>query len=249
MLAPLDIERARAQHEALVRAYEKAGVKVYFVEPAVEPPPNLMFVADLLFMTPEGAIVGRPASTIRAGEERLVARALADIGIPILRTVRGHGIFEGADAAWLDPSTVLLAQGLRTNREGEAQVRAVLTELGVDVVQTTLLPGTMHLMGQMRIVDRDRAVVWRERLSTAALDILRNRGFKILVIPDDREAAAGMALNFVTLGPKSILMPAGNPRTRAYLEEAGIECHTVEVNELAGAAGAIGCMSGIIERA
>ena len=48
-----------------------------------------MFVADLMFMTPEGAILGRPASTVRAGEERLVARRLAELGVPILRVVRG----------------------------------------------------------------------------------------------------------------------------------------------------------------
>ena len=39
---------------------------------------NLMFCADLLAMTPQGAILARPASTVRAGEERQVARRLAD---------------------------------------------------------------------------------------------------------------------------------------------------------------------------
>ena len=47
--------------------------------------PNLMFVADLMFMTPEGAILGRPASTVRTGEERFVARRLAELGIAICR--------------------------------------------------------------------------------------------------------------------------------------------------------------------
>ena len=44
-------------------------------------------------------------------DERMqfVARRLADLGIPILRTIRGSGTFEGADAAWLDPHTLLLA--------------------------------------------------------------------------------------------------------------------------------------------
>jgi len=45
----------------------------------------LMFVSDLMFMTPEGAVLARPASTVRAGEERWVARRLAELGVPILK--------------------------------------------------------------------------------------------------------------------------------------------------------------------
>ena len=56
MLAPLDVGRARQQHDALAQAYRDAGVAVYYVEPGATPPPNLMFVADLMFMTPEGVI-------------------------------------------------------------------------------------------------------------------------------------------------------------------------------------------------
>ena len=58
----------------------------------------------------------------------------------------------------------------------------------------------------------------------------------------------GIALNFVTLGPQRILMSAGNPVTQAFYEEAGITCHTVEVDELLKAAGGIGCLTGILER-
>lgn len=249
MLAPLELKRARAQHNALVEAYGRAGVNVHFVDPDRTPPPNMVFVADLFFMTREGAILGRPASTVRAGEERFVARRLADMGIPIFRTVRGRGTFEGADAAWLDQRTVLLAQGLRTNREGAFQVESALTELGINVIPATLLPETMHLMGQLRFADRDLAVVWRKRISPDTLDILKEHGYQHLALPDEKEGIEGMALNFVTLGPKSILMPAGNPKTRSYLQDSGITCTTVEVDELAKAAGAIGCMTGILERA
>jgi arginine deiminase len=43
-------------------------------------------------------------------------------------------------------------------------------------------------------------------------------------------------------------MPAGNPVTQALYQEAGISCHTVEVDELLKAAGGIGCLTGILER-
>jgi arginine deiminase len=247
-LAEIDLGRAQAQHDALTQAYRDAGVVVHYVEPDDTPPPNLIFCADLLFMTPEGAIVGRPASTVRAGEERFIARRLAALGIPILRTIRGTGTFEGADAAWIDAHTVLLATGLRSNAAGAAQVTSLLYEMGVEVVPAGLPYGAMHLMGQLRLVDRDLAVAWPGRVPFAAVEALQARGYTVLFLPDEEEAKRGMALNFVTLAPRQIMMPGGNPITRAFYEAAGITCHTVDVSELVKAAGGVGCLTGILQR-
>jgi arginine deiminase len=205
-------------------------------------------VADLMFMTPEGAIVGRPASTVRAGEERYVARRLADLGVPILRSVRGRGTFEGADALWIDPQTALVATGLRTNAEGAAQLTSLLREMGVEVIRVGLPYGAMHLMGTLRFADQDLAIAWPGRVPYAAVEALRARGYTVLFIPDTGEAVRGMSLNFVTLGPRRILMAAGNPVTQAFYEEAGITCQTVEVDEIHKAGGGIGCATGILER-
>jgi N-dimethylarginine dimethylaminohydrolase len=248
MMASIRATQARRQHDSLAETYRDAGVTVRYVEPSRVPPPNLMFVADLVFMTPEGAILGRPASMVRAGEERLVARRLAELGIPILRGVRGNGTFEGADAAWLDSETVLLATGLRTNDEGANQVATLLGEMGVEVVRVGLPCGAMHLMGQLRIADRDLAVAWPGRVPHRAVEVLRGRGCRILFLPDEMEAERGMALNFVTLSPRRIVMPSGNPVTRSLYEGAGVACLTVEVDELARAAGGIGCLTGVLER-
>ncbi|MGA9351390.1 MAG: arginine deiminase family protein [Anaerolineae bacterium] len=248
MLALLDAGRARQQHDALAQAYRDAGVVVHYVEPSETPPPNLMFVADLIFMTPEGAILGRPASTVRAGEERLVAWRLAALGVPILRSVRGKGTFEGADALWIDPQTVLLATGLRTNVEGAAQVANLLREMGVEVIQVGLPYGAMHLMGTLRFADRDLVIAWPGRVPYAAVEALRARGYTVFFIPDEEEAVRGMALNFVTLGPRRILMPTGNLITQAFYQDAGITCQVVEVDEILKAAGGIGCLTGILER-
>jgi arginine deiminase len=248
MLTPPDLERARYQHDAMAQAYRDAGVTVHYVEPPEIPPPNLVFVADLFLATPEGVILGRLASTVRAGEERLVARRLAELGIPILRSVRGHGTFEGADAAWIDPGTVLVATGLRTNAEGAAQVTATLGEMGVQVVPVGLPYGAMHLMGTVRLVDRDLAIGWRGRVPYAAVEALRERGITVLFLPDETEVIHGSALNFVPLGPRSVLMPAGVPVSEAFYRSAGIECRTVEVDELLKAAGGPGCMTGVLER-
>jgi N-dimethylarginine dimethylaminohydrolase len=248
MLAPLDLGRAQAQHDTMAQAYRDAGVAVQLVEPGETPPPNLIFVADLLFPTPEGVILGRPASTVRAGEERLVACRLAEQGIPILRSVRGRGTFEGADAAWIDPNTVMLATGLRTNAEGAAQVTSLLIEMDVDVIPVGLPFGAMHLMGTLRIVDRDLAFAWPGRVPYIAVEALRSHGLTVHLMPDETEVVENSALNFVTLGPRSVLMAAGNPISERLMRSAGVRCQTVEVDELIKAAGGIGCLTGILQR-
>lgn len=236
------------QHDGLAEAYRKAGIGVSYVQPPTLPPPNQLFSADLFAMTPEGAILGRPASTVRAGEERWVARALSELGIPILLSVRGSGTFEGADLMWLGPDMAMLAEGFRTNQEGAAQIQALLQDLGVQVLKAHLPPGTMHLMGQLRIVDRDLAIVWRDRLPEASVSDLRSNGFEIAFVPDEREARSGFALNFVVLGPRKILMPAGNPISQTFFQELGIQCLAVDVGRISKAAGSIGCLTGILER-
>lgn len=248
MLEQPNFELAQAQHDGLAQAYREAGVEVYYVEPDKPPPPNLMFVADLMWMTAEGVILSRPASTVRAGEERWVARRLADLGIPILRSVRGLGTFEGADAMWLDEATALVGRGLRTNEAGSLQVRTSLMEMGVSPVEVDLPFGTMHLMGELRIVDKDLAYVWPGRVAVAAVETLRLRGYQVHFLPDEAEATNQSAFNFVVLGPRKILMPAGCPNSQAAYEAAGITCHTIEVGELLKAAGGIGCMTGILWR-
>jgi len=218
------------------------------VEPAEQPPPNLVFTADLFLMTPEGAVVGRPASTVRAGEERWVARRLAELGVPVLRTVRGTGTFEGADAMWIRPDAVLLACGLRTNEEGARQVAATLGELGVRVEKVRLGEGTMHLMGTLRMLDRDLAVAWPGRVPRRAVEVLDELGVNVVQAPDSPELISGQALNLVTLAPRRILMPAGNPVMHAFYRDLGIACREVTVDELAKAAGGVACMSGILRR-
>ena len=248
LLAPVELPRLQAQHDILAKTYQEEGVVVHYVDPIGKPPPNLMFVADLMFMTPEGAILARPASRVRAGEERFIAQKLAALGVPILRSIHGSATFEGADAMWLTHESVLVADGLRTTPEGRTQVAATLAELDIETVFVGLPYGAMHLMGTLRIVDRDVAIAWPGRVPFAAVRALRAHGYAVHFLPDEREALQGFALNFVTLGPRRILMPAGNPHTQQFYESLGIECVTVQVNELTKAAGGIGCLTGVLER-
>ena len=249
MRSDLNPDLVRAQHDALAEAYRGHGVVVHYIERGRIDKPNAMFVRDLMLMTPEGAIVTRPASTVRAGEERLVAEALGRLGVPILMSVHGAGTFEGADVIWVDESLCFLAEGLRTNELGANQVERMLREIGVrDVVRVGLPHGAMHLDGLLAIVDRDLAVVWPRRTPHKVIETLRGRGFRVIEIVDEQEAQACLPMNFVALAPGEILMPAGGDRMHETYEAAGVTCHVVDVAECIKAGGGIHCMTGFLKR-
>ena len=244
MRSALSPDLVRVHHDALADAYRAHGVTVHLVERGRIDKPNAMFVRDLMLMTPEGAIVTRPASTVRAGEERLVAEALASLGVPILMST-----FEGADVAWVDEELCFLAEGLRTNEEGADQVERMLREIGVtQVVRVGLPHGAMHLDGLLAFLDRDLAVIWPRRTPFKVVETLRRRGFRFIEVDDEREAQKCLPMNVVALAPGEILMPSGSVRMRETYEAAGVRCHVVDIGECIKAGGGIHCMTGFLKR-
>ncbi len=248
MLDVIDVPRAQAEHDALAQAFRDADVEVHYVDPPQEARPNQMFCADLVFMTPEGAILARPASTVRAGEEREVARRLADCGMPILRSLQGAGTFEGADAMWIAPDLVVIGIGLRTNVAGAEQVAQCLSMMGVESLIVDMPYGTMHLMGMLRFADQNLAIAWPRRTPHMLVTTLMERGYEVAFLPEASDFEMNRAMNFVTLGPRRILLEAGYDAMQRFYESLGITCVTVEARELVKAAGGFGCLTGVLAR-
>lgn len=245
----LDPARARDQHDRLTDLYRGNGVAVYELGDVAADKPNSYFCRDVFAMAPLGAILARPASASRAGEERQAALALARVGVPILHSVFGAATFEGADVAVVGEDLVFVGEGQRTNREGARQVAQAFRDAGVDQVEIVQLPyGCGHLDGMLNIVDRDLAIVYPTQLPWRVYELLKARGYRFLDVPDAGEARRGMAINLVPLAPGVVVMPAGNPTTRAALERAGVTCLEAEVDELMKGAGSVHCMTGVVHR-
>lgn len=246
--ALLDPNKAREQHDKFAQTYRDHGIKVNYLQDIEGAPPNQYFMRDLFVMTPEGAIITRPASAVRAGEERLAAKALSDLGIPIVMSVHSDGIFEGADLEFIDEKLVLIGIGIRTNKAGADQVAGALKDMGIDslIIETTY--GCGHIDGVVSVVDRRKAVVFPTRFSYIAFSAMRDMGYTIIDLPDREEAENSSALNMVPLGPSKVIMPKGNVITKRTLEENGIECIEVEVDELMKGGGSVHCMTGILLR-
>ncbi|MBS3949997.1 MAG: hypothetical protein KGZ53_04980 [Peptococcaceae bacterium] len=245
----LNAEIARKEQDALVDIYRAHGVQVHYVEGQRPDKPNAMFVRDLLFTTPEGAIVCRPAFAARRGEEKAVAATLAKLGVPIIKTINGDGYFEGACAMWVDRETVVLGTSSRANESGVRQVENELRNIGVSNIIKTQIPfGSIHLDGYMNMVDKDKCLVFPWHLAYDCAKALMDRGITLIEATDIHEIKQGLALNVVALSPGNIVMPAGNPNTKHVLEEAGVEVIEVDLTELMNGWGAIHCTTAFLNR-
>ncbi len=246
----MDPELARRQHDNMAQIYrEVAGADVYYVEDMREDRPNALFMRDLVFMTPEGAIVGRPAIPCRRGEERYAAAALAELGVPIVRTITGTGVFEGACAMWVDPETVILGTGVRCNDEGARQVKEVLYGMGVEEILPFPIPyAHAHVDGLMNMVDHDLAIIFPWQTPHDIYAALVERGIRVIEAPSVEEVKGGSAINVVSLGPGKVLMTAGNSLTRKALEDEGIEVYEIDVSEIRKGWGALHCMTAFLKR-
>ncbi|MBU0675595.1 MAG: amidinotransferase [Proteobacteria bacterium] len=248
MLARPDLATLRHQTESLVTLYQKEGVTVHLSDLSEQPPPNFLFQRDLFWATPQGVILGRPAALQRAGEEPFMAQVLADLKIPVIYHPHGQATFEGADALWLDPTTVLVGSGVRTNPEGVRQLRWLLESMGVTLLEVNLPQGGQHLLGVVNFADADLAVVHGGRVTSQLTGLLRERGIETLILEPDPELTDGLGMNFVTLAPRRVLMPTGCPEIKKHYRQAGIEVVEAEVGEYLKAAGGPACLTGILLR-
>lgn len=245
----MDPRKTREQHDRLAEVYREHGVAVHYLHEMHEERPNAIYCRDLLAITPEGAIITRPAMAARRGEERYVAAAVAQLGVPIVKTITGHGIFEGADLLMIDRHSAFLGRGNRTNDEGVRQVIEELNHQGVHDVTVVQVPyGVAHLDCMFGMASQDVALVFPWLTPYVVAEKLMAKGFKVVEVQNPREARHGYSVNFVALEPGLVVMPAGNPETREELERAGVRCIEVEMDEILKGMGAVHCCTAILHR-
>lgn len=245
----VDVELFRKQHDDLAQIYKDHGVKVYYVEEQRVDRPNAVYCRDLMFMTPEGAIITRPGMAARRGEERYIAQTLARIGVPIVRTINGDGIFEGANAMWVDRKTVILATSSRTNRSGYEQVEYELKRMGVqDILHMQIPYSNIHIDGLLNFASNDVVMVHAQQVPYDICDALKRKGIKILEAPSTKEVVETLGCNFVAIKPGLVVQPANNPLCQEMLENNGIKVISLEMSEFLKGRGAVHCSTAFLKR-
>lgn len=227
-----DLARAQGEHRALVRVLEAAGAEVTHHDAPLELA-DAIYVYDPVLLTDRGAILLRMGKRLRRGEEDALGAVLERLGVPVVGRLDGDAMAEAGDTLWLDPATLAVGVGFRTNVEGVAQLAALLpgvTILALDLPYHHGPDACLHLKSLVSLLDERLAVVHLELLPVALYRELRRRDVELVQIPAAEFAT--QACNVLALGPRDCLMLEGNPRTRQRLERAGCRVQTYRGAEI-----------------
>ena len=231
----IDQIETERQHDALRSLLASEGIDV--VEAGPDAPGHLdaIFAYDPSIMTDGGAVLLRMGKELRRDETLFHAETYRSLGIPTLGVVEAPGMVEGGDTLWLDKQTLAVGRGYRTNQSGIDQLRVILGQIEVDVVQFDLPhwhgeAECMHLMSMISPVAGDLAVVYPPLMAVSLMEAIAERGWRTVDVPD--EEFDGMGCNVLALAPGRCLMLEGNPETRRRLLAAGCDVLTYEGSEI-----------------
>ncbi len=84
--------------------------------------PDAIYTYDPLLVGKDGAVLLRPGKDLRLGEASALEADLELAGVPVAARIEAPGTIDGGDTLWLDPETLLVGRGYRTNAAGVEQL-------------------------------------------------------------------------------------------------------------------------------
>lgn len=230
--APIDVGRARAQHEAYCAALAELGCEVRRLpeEPALA---DSVFVEDTALALDGLCVLMRPGAASRRPEVDSVAGALA--GLRPLARLAGPGTVDGGDVLVLGRE-VHVGLSTRSTRAGIDELARLLAPHDYRV-RATEVHGCLHLKSAATALGEDTVLV-----NPAWLDPRALGEHRVLEVDPGEPFAA----NALRVGA-GVIHAAAFPRTRARLEAAGFRVVPVPADELAKAEGGVTCCSLILD--
>lgn len=224
---PVDVTLAHQQWIHYVAAMQAAGWTPVEVEPAHDCPDSV-FVEDTVVMFRNVAVITRPGADARKPETGAV-EALLRLERYSINHICGPGTLDGGDVLKIG-DTVYVGHGGRTNADGIAQLRRILSPLGATVVAVPLTK-VLHLKSAVTALP-DGTVVGYEPL-------IDDPGLFPRFLPVPEESGA----HVVDLGGGKLLMAADCPRSAQLFQSLGYEPVTVDISEFQKLDGCVTCLS------
>lgn len=228
----IDVETARQQHRAYENCLTRLNVHLLRL-PAAPEFPDSVFVEDVAVVLDEVAIITRPGAASRQGETAPMARVLAPYRK--LFMLEAPATLDGGDVLCLDKK-IYVGQSSRTNAEGIAQLKRIVSPHGYSVIGVPLT-NCLHLKTAVSQIGPETLLVNPNWVDATLFD-----GWDIIHIdPDESFAANGLLIGDVAIYPMAY------PKTRQRLVERGLRLEIVDLSELAKAEGAVTCCSIVFE--
>ncbi len=233
------VEAMQREHDTLAETLRGEGVEVVYLDGAPETGIKACYTRDSSFAVKGGAIVGRMARRVRRGEEAHATRTLADLGMPILRTLNGTALAEGGSFAWLNPKTAVIGRSICVNEEGARQVEEVLRPQGAELIRVDLTGYDIHIDGSLTMIDVDLAIVNPMGLPYWFLERLKELKIRTVEItPQD----SSWIVNCLAVSPGRVIMPHGaSNRTLDALDKHDVDVIQIDYENMSLNGGGIHC--------
>ena len=223
-----DTDALLREHDQFAELLAGLGVEIEVVD-APAGMVDACFAYDPVFVVGGGAVALQMVKPARQGEPAFLAAEVERAGVPVVARLNGGATADGGDLCWLDPTTLAAGRSYRTNAEAHRQLADVLAPQGVTVARADLphhlgAAHVMHLMSVVSPLADDLAVVFEPLAPVPLLELLSERGYRVVACHPDELDSQGC--NVLAVRPGVLVMTDDNPRTRRALEQAGCEVHT-----------------------
>ncbi|MFC7364316.1 MULTISPECIES: dimethylarginine dimethylaminohydrolase family protein [Bhargavaea] len=230
-----DYGEALREYEAFLDILKEHVEEIDFLPEAEETGLDSLYAHDPVKFTPAGAIILKSGKALRQPEAQVYKKFLEEKGIPVIGELEGDAVSDGGDIVWLDNRTIAVGRGYRTNDEAIRQLREMTAPFVDEFIEVQLPHDSgeaecLHLMSFLSIVDKDLAVVHSPLMPVFLRQRLIGNGVRLVEVPQDEYDNLGC--NVLALAPRKVVIPAGNPVTKAGLEEAGATVYEYKGDEI-----------------
>ena len=231
-----DRDLAINQHAEMRATLEKFGSKVIDID-ELPGHPNSVFPRDMAVVTPEGYIKVFMGIATREGEEELMATALNSRGEPCAGEITAPGTVEGGDVI-LCGSVAFIGHTQRTNEEGIKQLSQILKKMSYEVRVTDIPDRYLHLDQTIGVLGPEHLIHCKDMFPDELF-----KGFKAIPF-----SCGEFNVNFICMGPNSILAPASNLGIIQRTEALGLNVHIIDLSEFWKGTGGPNCLIMPLER-
>ena len=224
-----DFLRSLEDYESFRSILKKNGVEIHDLPADDITSLDSIYTHDPCLISNSGVVLCSMGKILRKKEPEMISKYFKSLNIPIIGKISPPGKLEGGDIVWIDNRTVAVGVGYRSNLEGIAQLKEILSG-DVDEIIPVHLPhwtgpsDCLHLMSNISPIDRDLFLVYSKLLPVSFREYLLDRGIKLIEVPDDEYESMGC--NVLAISPKKVIMIEGNDMTKKLLEIEGVDVST-----------------------